>query len=85
MNKPGSICFEGALGPLQQMAVNGRMLWTIEATDIGSKVSFTYHINGFVEGGFESLAPAVDGVIGAQLTRLANRQAGKSNESIDSQ
>jgi hypothetical protein len=77
---PGQeIRFDGALGPLQKMAVNGRMLWKIEAIDCGSKVSFTYHVNGFLEGGFVALAPAVDAVIGEQLSRLANRQAGKSN------
>jgi hypothetical protein len=77
---PGQeIRFDGALGPLQKMAVNGRMLWKIEAIDYGSRVSFTYHVNGFLEGGFVALAPAVDAVIGEQLSRLANRQAGKSN------
>jgi len=76
---PGEeIRFEGALGPLQQMAVNGRMSWKIEADGTGSKVSFTYHVNGFMEGGFAALAPAVDTVIGEQLTRLARRQAGES-------
>jgi uncharacterized protein YndB with AHSA1/START domain len=67
------IRFDGALGPLQQMAVNGRMIWKIEPTETGSKVSFTYHVHGYTEGGFEQLAPAVDGVIGEQLSRLAAR------------
>jgi hypothetical protein len=71
---PGKeIRFDGALGPLQQMAVSGRMIWKIDATENGSKVSFTYHIHGYAEGGFTQLAPAVDGVIGEQLTRLAER------------
>lgn len=69
--QPGQqIRFEGALGPLQGMAVNGRMLWRIEAAESGSTVTFTYHVMGFMEGGFEGLAPVVDGVIGEQLTRL---------------
>lgn len=68
---PGQqIRFDGALGPLQGMAVNGRMLWNIEPGENGTTVTFTYHINGFMEGGFEGLAPAVDGVIGEQLSRL---------------
>lgn len=70
---PGKeIRFDGALGPLQGMAANGRMLWNIEAAEPGSKVTFTYHVTGFMEGGFESLAPAVDGVISEQLNRLGS-------------
>jgi hypothetical protein len=77
---PGAeIRFDGALGPLQKMALNGRMLWKIEATEAGSRVSFTYHVSGFVKDGFDGLSQAVDGVIGEQLTRLADRQAGNIN------
>ncbi len=73
---PGQeIRFDGVLGPLQQMAVQGRMIWKIVAVDEGSKVSFTYHVHGFNEGGFAALAVAVDGVIGEQLTRLGEYQA----------
>lgn len=69
--KPGEqIRFDGALGPLQGMAINGRMLWMIEATESGSTITFTYHVIGFMEGGFEGLAPAVDGVVSEQLMRL---------------
>jgi hypothetical protein len=73
---PGKeIRFDGALGPLQQMAVQGRMIWKIEAAAAGSLISFTYHVHGFVAGGFAGLAPAVDGVIGEQLARLGQRLA----------
>jgi len=68
---PGKqIRFDGALGPLQGMAVNGRMLWKIAEAGSGSKITFTYHVTGFMEGGFEGLAPVVDAVIGEQLLRL---------------
>jgi hypothetical protein len=68
---PGSqIHFEGALGPLQNMATHGRMVWKIEPAESGSTITFTYHVTGFMEGGFEGLAPAVDGVVGEQLSRL---------------
>jgi hypothetical protein len=73
---PGKeIRFDGALGPLQRMAVNGRMIWTIDATETGSKVTFAYHVHGFFEGGLGQIAPAVDGVIGEQLSRLASRHS----------
>lgn len=67
------IRFDGALGPLQTMAVQGRMTWSIEATEAGSRVTFTYHVFGHPEGGLAGIAPAVDGVIGEQLKRLGER------------
>lgn len=71
---PGrEIRFDGALGPLQQMAVQGRMIWKIDAAAEGSRISFNYHVHGFVPGGFDGLAAAVDGVIGDQLARLGQR------------
>lgn len=73
---PGSmIRFDGALGPLQGMAVGGRMTWTVEAVDAGSAVTFTYHVFGHPEGGLTGIAPAVDAVIGEQLQRLGARLA----------
>ena len=39
----------------------------------GSQVSFTYKVFGHPEGGLAAIAPAVDGVIGAQLGRLKER------------
>jgi len=69
---PGKeIRFEGALGPLQGLPTSGRMLWKIEPTESGSTITFTFHVFGFMQGGFEGLAPAVDGVVGEQLSRLA--------------
>lgn len=71
---PGEeIRFEGALGPLQTMAVQGRMIWKIEGEENGSKVTFTYRVFGHPEGGLAGIAPAVDGVIGEQLKRLGER------------
>ena len=72
--EPGKeIRFDGALGPLQSMAVDGRMIWKIEPREEGSRVSFTYKVFGHPEGGLAGIAPAVDGVIGEQLTRLGER------------
>lgn len=73
---PGAeIRFDGALGPLQAMAAQGRMIWKIDELETGSRVSFTYHVFGHPEGGLSGIAPAVDGVIGEQLQRLAARLA----------
>lgn len=71
---PGAeIRFDGALGPLQSMAAQGRMTWKIAAAENGSEVTFTYHVFGHPEGGLAAIAPAVDRVIGEQLQRLGER------------
>jgi len=71
---PGKeIRFEGGLGPLQTMPVQGRMTWKIEPSGSGSTIRFTYRVFGHPEGGLAGIAPAVDGVIGEQLQRLGER------------
>jgi uncharacterized protein YndB with AHSA1/START domain len=71
---PGQeIRFDGTLGPLQGMPVNGRMIWRIEEAGSGSAVTFTYMVFGHPAGGLGAIAPAVDGVIGEQLQRLGAR------------
>jgi hypothetical protein len=65
--------FDGALGPLQTMAVQGRMIWKIEPAEAGSTITFTYKVFGHADGGLTGIAPAVDGMIGEQLTRLGDR------------
>jgi uncharacterized protein YndB with AHSA1/START domain len=61
----------GALGPLQQMGVNGAMSWRIEDRADGKRVLvFEYRVNGHIPGGANSIAPAVDGVIGEQHASL---------------
>jgi hypothetical protein len=70
--KPGEqLVFDGALGPLLTMPVNGRMVWTIDQMDAGSRITFTYHVTGHPSANLPGIAPAVDGVIGEQLDRLA--------------
>jgi len=70
---PGKeVRFDGALGPLQTMAAQGRMIWKVEPAQSGSAITFTYLISGSVEGGLEGIAPAVDGVIKEQIERLAS-------------
>ncbi len=69
------IKFDGALGPLQNMALQGRMNWQIKPSEAGTTISFKYMVHGHLASGFEGLAPAVDGVIGEQLQRLRSRVA----------
>ena len=71
--KPGEqLVFDGALGPLLTMPVNGRMVWAIDQAESGSRITFTYHVTGHPSADLPAIAPAVDGVIGEQLDRLVN-------------
>ena len=71
---PGNeLRFDGALGPLQNMPVFGRMIWKVEETEMGNRVTFTYHVTGQAGAGLAEIAPAVDAILGEQLGRLADR------------
>ena len=70
------LVFDGALGPLLTMPVTGRMVWAVEATEQGSRITFTYQVTGHPSASLEAIAPAVDGVIGAQLERLEKHLSG---------
>ena len=60
----------GSLGPLQASGVTGSMTWLISPAEKGSTLTLTYSVGGFIAGGFEGVAPAVDRVIGEQVDRL---------------
>jgi len=69
--QPGRVLrLAGGLGPLQGSGLTGSMTWSLAPTDGGTAVALTYSVGGFLPGGFEQLAPAVDGVLGEQLGRL---------------
>jgi uncharacterized protein YndB with AHSA1/START domain len=61
----------GGLGPLQGEAVVGTLTMQMQPQDGKTAVRFTYKVGGYMEFPVEEIAPAVDGVIGEQLTRLA--------------
>lgn len=62
----------GGLGPLGLMGVNGNMTWEFEdAGSRGTTVKFTYAVGGYMDGGLDSIAPAVDYVLAEALLRLA--------------
>ena len=69
---PGKMLrLRGSLGPLQAEAVEGPLTWTIAPSGTGSKISVVYSVGGRFGDNWAIWAPAVDGVIGEQLTRLA--------------
>ena len=60
----------GALGPLQGLGLAGSLTWDFKKSDDGTTLVVTYGIGGYMAGGFEKIAPVVDGVIGEQVARL---------------
>jgi Polyketide cyclase / dehydrase and lipid transport len=68
---PGkALRLRGALGPLQGLAVNGAMTWSVKSNGSGSDISLSYVVGGYAKDGFDALAKAVDRVLGEQIARL---------------
>lgn len=62
--------FSGGLGPLGLMGVAGNMTWEFEENATGTNVTLRYAVGGYLDGGLDSLAAAVDGVLVEQMQRL---------------
>jgi uncharacterized protein YndB with AHSA1/START domain len=60
----------GALGPLQGSGLAGSMTWELPSAEGGTKLQVRYVVGGYIPGGFEKIAPLVDGVLAEQLGRL---------------
>lgn len=71
---PGSmLVLDAPLGPLQGMALVGRLTWTLRAVEGGTEVTQTLAVGGYVKAGAEKLAPLVDKVMAEQLEGLKRR------------
>jgi hypothetical protein len=60
----------GALGPLQGMAVVGKMTFQLAQDGTETKLLFSYNIVGYSPNGLDTIAPIVDKVLDGQLERL---------------
>jgi len=60
----------GGLGPLGLMGVAGNMTFEIEENDGVSALTLQYAVGGYMAGGLDQIAPAVDGVLADVLQRL---------------
>ena len=60
----------GALGPLQASGVAGTLTWTLTSDKENTRIQLSYNVGGFIEGGFDKIAPAVESVLRVQLDRL---------------
>jgi uncharacterized protein YndB with AHSA1/START domain len=71
-SKPGQMLrLSGAFGPLQGEAMTGTLTIQIKETPTGSALRFDYVVGGYMRFKVADIAPAVDKVIGEQLTGLA--------------
>jgi len=69
--QPGKLLrLRGALGPLQGLAVDGAMTWTITANSDGTTLGMTYAVGGYAKDGLDKLAEPVDRVLADQMRRL---------------
>jgi uncharacterized protein YndB with AHSA1/START domain len=68
---PGkTLRMRGALGPLGTLAVTGVMGIIIAPDGAGATVTLSYQVGGFTPVNLETVAPDVDTVLSAQMTRL---------------
>jgi uncharacterized protein YndB with AHSA1/START domain len=67
---PQVIRFSGALGPLQASGVAGSMTWKLIGGPDNTRLELSYSVGGFIPGGFEKIAPAVEAMLREQLDRL---------------
>ena len=70
----------GALGPLQTSGVAGTLTWKLTSGTDNTRLQLTYSVGGFIDGGFEKMAPLVEDVLHQQLDRLKQFvETGKPN------
>lgn len=68
------LLMEGGLGPLQSEAVTGKLTIILKPADEGkTRIFWEYAVGGYFRMKVADIAPAVDGVLGQQLARLAQR------------
>jgi uncharacterized protein YndB with AHSA1/START domain len=60
----------GALGPLQASGVAGTLTWKLTSGTDKTRIQLSYSVGGFIDGGFEKIAPGVESVLRVQLDRL---------------
>ncbi len=68
---PGRLLrLDGAMGPMQAMALAGVTTWTLKPSNGGTDITFDYGVGGYLPGGFAGLSSVVDRVFGEQVGRL---------------
>jgi len=72
MNREGvrTLRIEAPLGPLQEMAVNGILTFTIAPDAAGAKIDMTYRVSGDASLALDHVGPGVNNVMMEQYGRL---------------
>jgi hypothetical protein len=70
-----SVTLDSALGPILDEGATGRLKWSLRAVEGGTEVIQTYVVGGYIRGGADKFAPAVDMVLGQALERLGKALA----------
>jgi uncharacterized protein YndB with AHSA1/START domain len=65
-----TVRFSGALGPLQASGLAGSLTWKLISDADNTRLQLAYSVGGFIDGGFEKIAPAVESMLSDQLDRL---------------
>jgi hypothetical protein len=66
----------GALGPMQGSGLAGSMSWQLTPLKVNAaeknqtKLTMSYSVGGYMQGGFDKMAPAVNGMLAEQIGRL---------------
>ncbi|MFZ1390948.1 MAG: SRPBCC family protein, partial [Dokdonella sp.] len=69
--KNAMLRLEASLGPLQEYALNGILTFQLKPIDEeATQLDVGYRVSGSSGSGLDQFAPAVDGVLGAQIDRL---------------
>ena len=69
--KNATLRLEASLGPLQEYALNGILTFQLKPIDEeATQLDVGYRVSGSSGSGLDQFAPAVDGVLGAQIDRL---------------
>jgi hypothetical protein len=70
--EPGkTVILRGTLGPLIDQGLSGAMTFTFAPEDKGTKITVEYAVGGYFSDTKVNWAAAVDGVLGAQVQRMA--------------
>lgn len=66
------LVLRGALGPLVTQGMSGALTWHLEPVPHGTRIRQSFIVGGHLAAfDIPTIAPAVDGVLNEQLTRLA--------------
>ena len=70
VSREKAVRLEAALGPLQEMAVNGILHFALEPAGDDTTLTLTYRVRGSPEAALDKAAAAVDRVLVEQMTRF---------------